>query len=348
MSLGPVMLDIGGETLSPSDRSLLLEPAVGGVILFARNYRSPEQIVDLVAEIRALRTPALLVAVDHEGGRVQRFREGFTALPPMRRIGATYDADPDRGERLARMAGWLIAAELRSVGIDLAFAPCLDLDWGLSTIIGNRAFHSRPEVVTTLATAFVQGMRSAGMAPVGKHFPGHGAVVPDSHVELPVDRREYGEILDDLTPYDGLARRGLLAGVMTSHIVYREFDERPATFSARWLKTELRQRLGFEGAVFSDDLSMQATRRFGDMPERVRAALDAGCDMSIVCNDRPAAQSAVAMLGDVMSPLSLVRLARLRGTDGESRETLRASDEWQQAHECLEQLGERPRLELGA
>ncbi len=346
MSLGPIMLDINGQTLSPSDRSLLVEPAVGGVILFERNYRSPGQLVDLVAGIRALRTPALLIAVDHEGGRVQRFREGFTALPPMRRIGAAYDSDPEEGERLARTAGWLIGAELRSVGIDLAFAPCLDLDWGLSAIIGNRAFHSRAEVVTTLAAAFVQGMRSAGMAAVGKHFPGHGAVVPDSHVELPVDRRDYGEILDDLTPYEGLIRRRLLAGVMTSHIVYRELDERPATFSAHWLKSELRQRLGFEGAVFSDDLSMQATRRFGNMPERVRAALGAGCDMAIICNDRPAAQSAVRALGDFSHPPSLVRLARLHGTGGELRETLRASDEWQQANESLEQLGERPRLEL--
>ena len=346
MSLGPVMLDIDGQTLSPSDRSLLVEPAVGGVILFDRNYRSPEQIVDLVAEIRALRTPALLVAVDHEGGRVQRFREGFTALPPMRRIGAAYDSDADEGERLARTAGWLIGAELRSVGIDLAFAPCLDLDWGLSTIIGNRAFHSRAEAVATLAAAFVQGMRSAGMAAVGKHFPGHGAVVPDSHLELPVDRREYGEILDDLTPYERLIRRRLLAGIMTSHIVYRELDERPATFSAYWLKAELRQRLGFDGAVFSDDLSMQATRAFGSVPERVRAALGAGCDMTIVCNDRPAAQSAVRALGDYSNPLSLVRLARLHGTGGELRETLMASDEWLEAHDCLEQLGARPRLEL--
>ncbi len=346
MSLGPVMLDIDGQALSPSDRSLLVEPGVGGVILFDRNYRSPEQIADLAAEIRALRTPALLIAVDHEGGRVQRFREGFTALPPMRRIGAAYDSDPEEGERLARTAGWLIGAELRGVGVDLAFAPCLDLDWGLSTIIGNRAFHRRPDVVTALAAAFVQGMRSAGMAAVGKHFPGHGAVVPDSHLELPVDRREYGEILDDLSPYERLIGRRLLAGVMTSHIVYSDLDESPATFSAYWLKTELRQRLGYEGAVFSDDLSMAATRKFGSMPERVRLALGAGCDMVIICNDRPAAQSAVRALGDYTNPLSLVRLARLHGTGGELRETLRASDEWQQANECLERLGEPPRLEL--
>ena len=186
-----------------------------------------------------------------------------------------------------------------------------------------------------------------GWRRLGNIFPGHGAVVTDSHVELPVDRREYTAILDDLTPYEGLVRQRLLAGVMTSHIVYRELDERPATFSAWWLKTELRQRLGFEGAVFSDDLSMQATRPFGSMPERVRAALGAGCDMAIVCNDRPAAQSAVHALGDVANPLSLVRLARLHGTGGESRETLRASNEWQQAHDCLERLGERPPARAG-
>src|SRR5210317_828214 len=200
MSLGPVMLDIEGLSLSPADRDLLREPAVGGIILFTRNYESVEQIADLVAEIRALRTPPLLVAVDHEGGRVQRFREGFTQIPPMRRIGQEFDRDSEAGLQAARDAGWLIASELRAAGIDLCFAPCVDLDRGVSEVIGDRAFHRRPEAVGDLAAAFSRGLRSAGMAAVAKHFPGHGSVIADSHLQLPVDRRDYGLLLDDMRP----------------------------------------------------------------------------------------------------------------------------------------------------
>ena len=192
MSLGPVMLDIDGLALSPADRDLLREPAVGGVILFTRNFESVEQVTGLVAEIRASRSPPLLVAVDHEGGRVQRFREGFTVMPPMRHIGREYDRDKAKGLSIARQAGWIIGSELRAAGIDLSFAPCVDLDWGVSEIIGNRAFHRKPDAVSELAGAFARGMRNAGMAAVAKHFPGHGAVVADSHLKLPVDRRDYG------------------------------------------------------------------------------------------------------------------------------------------------------------
>ncbi|MEM8815344.1 MAG: beta-N-acetylhexosaminidase [Pseudomonadota bacterium] len=348
MSLGPIMLDIDGHALSPADRSLLVEPAVGGVILFSRNYASPVQIADLVADIRALRSPALIVAVDHEGGRVQRFREGFSAIPPMRRIGRIYDSDENEGEQLAQLAGWLIGAELLSVGIDLCFAPCLDLDWGVSEIIGNRAFHRQPEAVAVLAGAFCRGLRSAGMAAVGKHWPGHGAVVPDSHLELPVDRRPYGQLLDDMQPYERLIGNRLLTGVMASHIVYSEMDAAPAGFSAYWLQRELRERMGFDGAVFSDDLSMQATRDFGGIRKRARRSLEAGCDMILICNDRPAAQQAVRALNDYSNPLSLVRLARLHGGDGKLRETLLASAEWQSASEMLQRLAERPDFELNA
>ena len=348
MSLGPIMLDIDGTGLSPADRDLLAEPAVGGVILFSRNYESPAQVADLVAEIRALRQPPLIVAVDHEGGRVQRFRDGFSAIPPMREIGRAYDGDPAEGEQLARTAGWLIGAELRGVGIDLCFAPCVDLDWGFSEIIGNRAFHAKPDIVATLAGEFCRGLRSAGMAPVAKHFPGHGAVVPDSHLELPVDRRDYGELLDDMQPYERLIGNRLLAGVMTSHIVYRELDANPSSFSSYWLIQELRNRLGFDGAILSDDLSMKATRDFGTMPERTRRALEAGCDMVLICNDRPAAQSAVRALADYSNPLSLVRLARLHGTGGELRETLMASEAWQTASERMAHVIDRPELRLDA
>ena len=348
MSLGPVMLDIDGVVLSPADRDLLREPVVGGVILFTRNYESPTQIADLVAEIRALRSPPLLIAVDHEGGRVQRFRDGYSDIPPMRRIGHEYDRDPDHALELARKAGWLIASELRAASIDLCFAPCVDLDWGASEIIGDRAFHSNPDAVGELAAAFCRGLRSAGMAAVAKHFPGHGAVVADSHLKLPVDRRDYGILLDDMRPYDKLISNGLVAGVMLAHVVYHEMDELPAGFSPFWIQRELRSRLGFGGAVFCDDLSMKATRDFGSMPERARRALDAGCDMVLVCNDRTAAEQAVESLHDYSNPLSLVRLARLHGTGTVLRESLLASDEWQQANTVVAKWSDRPPLELDA
>ena len=348
MSLGPVMLDIDGLHLSPADRDLLREPAVGGVILFARNFESAEQIADLVQDIRALRSPPLLIAVDHEGGRVQRFREGFTAIPPMRRIGREYDRDNESGLNAARQAGWMIASELRSVGIDLSFAPCLDLDWGVSEIIGNRAFHKKPEPVAELAGAFARGLRSAGMAAVGKHFPGHGAVIADSHLKLPTDRRDYGLVLDDMRPYERLIGNSALAGVMLAHIIYKQMDPMPAGFSAYWIQRELRSRLGFGGAVFCDDLSMKATRDYGSMATRARLALDAGCDMILVCNDRDAAQQAVAALADYSNPLSLVRLARLHGTGHPLRETLLASDEWLSINRQFARWSERPELHLDA
>lgn len=342
------MLDVEGLALTPADRALLREPAVGGVILFARNYESPAQIADLVAEIRALRSPPLLIAVDHEGGRVQRFRDGFSAIPPMRLIGREYNRDAGAGLALAREAGWLIGSELRAANIDLCFAPCVDLDWGVSEIIGDRAFHAKPDAVSELAAEFCRGLRSAGMAAVAKHFPGHGAVVADSHLKLPVDRREYGILLDDMRPYERLNANGLIAGVMLAHIVYREMDDLPAGFSRYWIDTELRKRIGFGGAVFCDDLSMKATEAYGTMPERARRALAAGCDMVLVCNDRSAARQAVEALNDYANPLSLVRLARLHGTGQVLRETLLASEQWQRATAAVGRFSERPQLELDA
>lgn len=342
------MLDIEGVALTPADRDLLREPAVGGVILFTRNYESPAQIADLVADIRALRSPPLLIAVDHEGGRVQRFRDGFSAIPPMRLIGREFNRDETAGLDLARQAGWLIGSELRAANIDLCFAPCVDLDWGVSEIIGDRAFHRKPDVVSDLAGAFCRGLRSAGMAAVAKHFPGHGAVVADSHLKLPIDRREYGILLDDMRPYERLSSNGLIAGVMLAHIVYRELDEMPAGFSPYWIENELRQRVGFGGAVFCDDLSMQATAAYGSMAERAQRALRAGCDMVLVCNDRSAAEEAVAALNGYSNPLSLVRLARLHGTGEVLRETLLASEQWSQAAAAVTSWNERPTLELDA
>lgn len=348
MSLGPVMLDIEGQSLSPADRDLLREPAVGGVILFTRNFESAEQVADLVADIRALRSPPLLIAVDHEGGRVQRFREGFTQVPPMRRIGHEYDRDSESGLLAAREAGWLVASELRAVGIDLCFAPCVDLDWGVSEIIGDRAFHRKPEVVADLANAFARGLRSAGMAAVAKHFPGHGAVLADSHLKLPVDRRDYNLLLDDMRPYERLIGNGAIAGVMLAHIVYEQIEAQPAGFSELWIQRELRSRLGFGGAVFCDDLSMKATRGYGSMAERGRLALDAGCDMILVCNDRDAAHQAVDALNAYTNPLSLVRLARLHGTGSLLREELLASEQWQAVNNRFAHWGDRPEFHLDA
>jgi len=342
------MLDVEGVTLTPADRDILREPAVGGVILFTRNFESPDQIADLVAEIRALRSPPLLIAVDHEGGRVQRFRDGFSAIPAMRHLGLEFDNDPEVATNLARQAGWLIASELRAAGIDLCFAPCVDLDWGVSEIIGDRAFHKKPDAVGELAAAFSRGLRSAGMSAVAKHFPGHGAVVADSHLELPVDRREYGDLLDDMRPYDKLISNGQIAGVMLAHVVYREMDDMPAGFSTFWIERELRSRLGFGGAVFCDDLSMQATSAYGSMRRRAKRALDADCDMVLICNDRRRAEQAVQALNEYSNPLSLVRLARLHGTGHVLRESLRASELWLQANAAMARWTERPQLELDA
>ncbi len=342
------MLDIEGLAVSPADRSLLREPAVGGVILFSRNYQDLSQLDDLVSDIRALRSPPLLIAVDHEGGRVQRFRKDFSAIPPMRRIGHEYDSDLGEALLLAKTAGWLSGSELRATGIDLSFAPCADLDWGVSEVIGDRAFHKEPEAVGDLASAFSRGLRSAGMAAIAKHFPGHGAVVADSHEKLPNDRRAYGDVLDDMRPYDKMISNGVVAGVMMSHVIYSDIDPSPAGFSRYWIQSELRSRLGFDGAVFCDDLTMKATESYGSMPKRARLALEAGCDMVLICNDRSAAQVAIASLREYSNPLSLVRLARLRGTGQMLRKSLLASDEWQAANKRFDNWQDRPPLELNA
>lgn len=348
MALGPIMLDIEGTELVPTDRDLLREPSVGGLILFARNYESPTQIADLIAEVRSLRTPPLLIAVDHEGGRVQRFRDGFSSIPPMRQVGRGYDRDPEAALELAEQIGWLLAAELLAIGVDLSFSPCLDLDWGVNSAIGDRAFHRRPDVVAALAMRYCRGMSRAGMAAVGKHFPGHGAVAADSHERLPVDRREFGDILDDMRPYETLLEHRQLPAIMLSHVVYAEADSRPASLSPFWITRQLRNELRFDGAIFTDDMSMKATSEFGSMPKRAAAALEAGCDMVVICNDRTAAARAVAALRDYSNPPSLVRLARLHGTHTSSLADLQASDDWQRATGLVSDAMARPVLELDA
>ncbi len=329
--LGPVMVDLGGPTLDVEDRELLQRPEVGGVILFARNYQSPEQIRALVAEIHALRHPRLLVAVDQEGGRVQRFRVGFTRLPPAAALGRHWDRDRHWARGAARELGWLMAAELKSVGVDFSFAPVLDLDRGVSAVIGDRAFHHDPEVVADLAHQYLLGMREAGMEAVGKHFPGHGAVAADSHTSLPVDERPEVDVLaEDGLPFERMIGYGL-AAVMPAHVVFAAVDALPVGFSAYWLHAVLRRRWGFEGAVFSDDLSMAAAQVAGDPGGRAQKALAAGCDMVLVCNDRQAAWAVVEAVAGYEEPASQLRLARMHGHAGVDRRALRCAERWHRA-----------------
>jgi len=312
-SLGLVMLDIEGKQLNDADRRRLGHPLTGGVILFSRNYDSPSQLEELTSEIHRLRRPPLIIAVDHEGGRVQRFREGFTRLPPMRALGAIWDAHPQRAKQLARDAGYVLASELRAQGVDLSFTPVLDLDFGNSAVIGDRAFHSQPQAVIELAGALIEGLTLAGMASCGKHFPGHGFVAADSHTEVPVDTRSLAQIeAADLFPFRELMAQGLSA-VMPAHVIYPAVDDRPAGFSKTWLSQILRAQLKFQGVIFSDDLSMEGARVAGDIVARADAALDAGCDMVLVCNRPDAADELLSRLQRGISPASLARLARLHG-----------------------------------
>jgi beta-N-acetylhexosaminidase len=286
--LGPVVIDIEGLQLTESDRARLRHPLVGMVILFARNFRSPDQLARLTAEVHALRDPPLLVAVDHEGGRVQRFREGFTAIPAMADLGRLWDRDVLLGCRTALSTGFVMGAELRAHGVDLTFAPVLDLEWKRSRVIGDRSFHADPRVVAMLANHLCHGLLLAGMANCGKHFPGHGWTAADSHHAIPVDDRLAEQILaSDTAPYRWLGPA--LTSVMPAHVVYSAVDSMPATFSRRWIEGTLRGDLGFTGIVFSDDLSMEGARVAGGLLESAQAAIDAGCDMVLVCNDAASA-----------------------------------------------------------
>ena len=277
--LGPLMIDIAGTELCDLDRQRLCHPLVGGIILFTRNYHDPAQLEALTAEIHSLRQPPLLIAVDHEGGRVQRFREGFTRLPAMAKLGLLYDQNRAAALAAACDVGYVLAAELRARGIDYSFTPVLDLDYGPSRVIGDRAFHRQPEAVIALAKALGDGLREGGMGSCGKHYPGHGFVIPDSHVELPVDNRPLEAMQDDIEPYRQLA----LDGVMAAHVIYDCYDCNTAVFSNRWI-SYLRNNIRFNGVVFTDDLSMEGAGVVGDMLNRVSAAHQAGCDMLLVCN----------------------------------------------------------------
>ena len=331
MSLGPVMLDVQGLALSDEERERLCHPLAGGVILFTRNYQSPEQVESLVTEIHALREPQLLVAVDHEGGRVQRFRDGFTLLPPMARLGEHYAENRKRAKRLAETCGWLMARELRAVGVDFSFAPVLDLNRGISRAIGDRSFHPDPEVVADIGHSLMIGMARAGMAATGKHFPGHGGVEADSHVAIPVDERELADIVaEDILPFERMIHFGL-AAIMPAHVIYPRVDAQPAGFSRFWLQEVLRRRLGFQGVIFSDDLSMEGAKVAGGVVERAQAALSAGCDMVLVCNDAMAAAQVLDRLGCYDNPVSHLRLVRMHGRHPVSRAQLAQDDTYRQA-----------------
>lgn len=334
--IGALMLDIEGTSLTVADQKLLAEPQVGGLILFGRNIQSPQQVRALTDSIRQIR-PELLIAVDQEGGRVQRLRSGFSRLPSMRVFGHLYDQEPQQALTLAEHCGWLMATEVLAVGIDFSFAPVLDLD-GISQIIGDRSFHCNTAQLIRLASAFIQGMHRAGMATTGKHFPGHGSVAADSHIAAPVDHRTLDDIeRNDMQPFIQL--KDQLDALMPAHVIYDQVDRSPAGFSTFWLQNIIRQKLGFDGVLFSDDLSMQAACVAGGAEARIKAALSAGCDMGLVCNDRTAALNALMALQDMPLP-NQQRLEKMRGKIPELTitETLDLGQQWRASKTLIEPL----------
>jgi len=332
---GVLMLDVQGTVLNEDERSLLRHPQVGGVILFSRNIQDAAQVQALVADIRRCR-PQILLAVDQEGGRVQRLREGFTRLPPMLRFGELWQRDQSAAKTLAQDCGWLMAAEVRACDIDFSFAPVLDLHTGLSEVIGDRAFSADQDTLVALATAFMQGMHEAGMATTGKHFPGHGSVTADSHHDLPLDKRPLQQIREqDMQPF--VRCMPVMDAVMPAHVIYQQADDACAGFSEFWLQTVLRKQLDFQGVIFSDDLVMAAAAAAGNMEDRVKKALAAGCDMLLVCNDREAALQALAALEGLNTEPN-ARLLRMQGKQHLDFAALQATPRWQQTHDRLEAL----------
>lgn len=332
--IGALMLDIAGTELTQEDIQLLRTPQVGGMILFSRNIKSPQQVRALTDHMRRIR-PDILIAVDQEGGRVQRLKQGFTLLPAMGRLGELYLTEPEKAVDLAEQCGWLMAAEVLAVGIDFSFAPVLDLN-DVSDVIGDRGFAKNVQDIVPLASAFLKGMKRAGMANTGKHFPGHGSVKADSHVAAPVDSRSYDEIYNkDMQTFIQLMPQ--LDALMPAHVIYDQVDPNPAGFSAYWIQNILRQELNFDGVLFSDDLTMQAACVAGGADARIQAALNAGCDMGLVCNDRSATFTALAGIRDFALP-NQERLERMRGKIPEISvsETLNLGTEWEKIRDTVE------------
>lgn len=328
-AIGAIMLDVSGLSLTAHEKTIINHPNTGAVILFSRNYQSPEQVTELINDIRAARNGDILIAVDQEGGRVQRFRTGFTRLPPA----AFYANNPE----LAESSGWLMAMELLAVGVDFSFAPVLDIDCGVSEIIGDRSFSTDSLTATRLASQFRKGMKAAGMAATGKHFPGHGAVALDSHLTLPVDERDLDSIrAKDLQPFAELIAEGLEA-IMPAHVVYPKVDANPAGFSEFWLQQILRGELNFNGTIFSDDLSMEGAASVGDFPQRAKLAQQAGCDMILVCNNPTAAEQVLESLPVTQNPIREQRLQAMRGKPQLNREQLMNNAQWQATVNTLNQ-----------
>lgn len=314
--MGPIICDIAGLELNAEDKMILDHPLVGGLILFSRNYESLEQLTELVTSVRQLR-PELLITVDQEGGRVQRLKKDFSRLPPLGSLGHLLDSgliEKSKVLQYAEYLGQLMAIEIRRVGIDISFAPVVDCDKGLSEIIGDRAFHSDPFIITELARAYILGMEKANMSATLKHFPGHGGVIPDSHEELPIDSRTLVDIKKDSLPFKNLIEAPIanIRAVMTAHIIFEAVDALPVSFSAVWLQTILREELGFKGAIVSDDLSMKATLYLGDMSTRAHLALEAGCDGILICNDREGVKQVLSTLKDTRPEISRDRLQALK------------------------------------
>lgn len=337
MMPGPVMLDVVGTELDAEDTRRIRHPLTGGVILFARNFTSRSQLVALTSAIHAIR-PDVVIAVDHEGGRVQRFKtDGFTRLPAMRKLGELWETDVLQANKVATAVGYVLAAELRACGVDLSFTPVLDLDYGQSTVVGDRSFHRDPRIVTMLAKSLNHGLLLAGMANCGKHFPGHGYVEADSHVAMPVDERSLQQIMeDDVLPYDWLGMS--LTAVMPAHVVYPKVDKHPAGFSKKWL-TILRETVRFDGVIFSDDMSMEGARAGGGIVEGAHAALDAGCDMVLVCNSPALADELLQNLKVDVSAETAARIGRMKpAAPALSWDTLQADSYYQHARELVQSL----------